>query len=93
LSISTPSISIKNILQNLLYSLDLRYVYRHLINDNDLVEINDDFPDNLIDRLEFGDNLIRTLFDNLLRKYIVQPMKTESKILLLELRVLFFFDI
>ena len=75
---------------NILYSLDLRYVYRHLINNDDLVEINDDFPDNLIDRLEFRDNLIRTLFDNLVRKYIVQAAKTEGKILRFESYALLF---
>ncbi|UJR14875.1 hypothetical protein I4U23_001860 [Adineta vaga] len=52
---------------------DLRYVYRDLANEDDLVEINDHFPNQLTDRLEFGDNLIRILFDNFLTKYIVQP--------------------
>jgi hypothetical protein len=61
--------------------LDLRYVYRSLINNDELVEINDDFSDNLIDRLEFGDNFIRILFDGFLRKYIIQPAKTECKII------------
>ena len=58
---------------------DLRYVYRDLANDEDLIEIDDDFSENLIERLEFGDHLIRTLFDNLLRKYIIQAAKEQSK--------------
>jgi len=63
------------------FLLDLRYVYRDLANEEDLVDIDDDFPNNLVDRLEFGDNIIRTLFDGLLRKYIVQPAEFQSKIL------------
>jgi hypothetical protein len=66
------------------FLLDLRYIYRDLANTDDLVEINEDFPDNLIDRLEFGDNLIRTLFDGLIRKYIVQPANAESNLILLK---------
>ncbi|CAF1399004.1 unnamed protein product [Adineta steineri] len=58
---------------------DLRYVYRDLANDEDLVEINTEFPDSLIDRLEFGDNFIRTLFDDFLRKYLVQPAQYEIR--------------
>ncbi|CAF3295658.1 unnamed protein product [Rotaria sp. Silwood2] len=58
---------------------DLRCVYGQLSNNEDLVEINDDFPDDLIDRLEFGDTFIRTLFDGLLRKLIVQPAKAEIR--------------
>jgi hypothetical protein len=71
--------------------LDLRYVYHSLVNNDDLVEINDDFPDNLIDRLEFGDNLIRIFLDGFLRKYLVQPAKIESKIIFFELIVYLFF--
>jgi hypothetical protein len=52
-----------------------------LANEEDLVDIDDDFPNNLVDRLEFGDNIIRTLFDSLLRKYIVQPAEFQSRIL------------
>ncbi|CAF1160013.1 unnamed protein product [Rotaria sordida] len=58
---------------------DLRCVYSELANNEDLVEIDDNFPDNLIDRLEFGDTFIRTLFDDLVRKYIVQPAKEEIR--------------
>ncbi|CAF3471943.1 unnamed protein product [Rotaria socialis] len=58
---------------------DLRYVYCQFANDEDLLEINDAFPEKLIDRLEFGDNLIRILFDGLLRKYLVQPAKEEIR--------------
>ena len=36
----------------------------------------------MIDRLEFDDHLIRTLFDNLLQTYIVEPIKAESKMML-----------
>jgi hypothetical protein len=52
-----------------------------LANADDLVEISDEFPKKLIDRLEFGDHLIQTLFSDLLKKYIVQPATIESKIL------------
>ncbi|CAF4149215.1 unnamed protein product, partial [Rotaria sp. Silwood1] len=58
-----------------IFLLDLRCVYSELANSEDLVEINDDFSNNLIDRLEFGDTFIRTLFDGLLKKYIIQPAK------------------
>ncbi|CAF1959714.1 unnamed protein product [Rotaria magnacalcarata] len=58
---------------------DLRYIYCQFANDEDLLEINDAFPEKLIDRLEFGDNLIRILFDGLLRKYLVQPAKEEIR--------------
>ena len=62
-----------------LFKLDLRYVYRDLANEDDLVEIDDNFSEHLIDRLEFGDNIIRTLFDNFVTKYIIQPAATGSK--------------
>ncbi|CAF4250151.1 unnamed protein product, partial [Rotaria magnacalcarata] len=61
----------------IIFLLDLRYIYCQFANDEDLLEINDAFPEKLIDRLEFGDNLIRILFDGLLRKYLVQPAKEE----------------
>jgi hypothetical protein len=48
------------------------------VNNEEVIEINDDFPDKLTERLEFGDNLIRTLFDSLIRKYIVEAAKAES---------------
>jgi hypothetical protein len=63
-----------------------------LTNEDDLVEINNDFPDSLIDSLEFGDNFIRTLFDGLLRKYIVQPAKAGSKIISFFRIIIIFFD-
>lgn len=59
--------------------LDLRDVFNDLANADGLVEINVDLPDNLLDRLEFRDNLIRTLFDSLLRKYLVQSAAQSSK--------------
>ncbi|CAF1050170.1 unnamed protein product [Adineta ricciae] len=58
---------------------DLRYVYRDLANEDDLVEIDDNFSEQLIDRLEFGDNIIRTLFDNFVTKYIIQPAATGTR--------------
>ncbi|CAF3156375.1 unnamed protein product [Rotaria sp. Silwood2] len=58
---------------------DLRYVFHELANDEDLVEINNDLPDRLLDRLEFHDHLIRTLFDGLLRKYLVQSAAQENR--------------
>ncbi|CAF1183420.1 unnamed protein product [Adineta ricciae] len=58
---------------------DLRYVYRDLANEDDLVEIDDNFSEHLIDRLEFGDNIIRTLFDNFVTKYIIQPAATGTR--------------
>lgn len=62
-----------------MFLLDLRYVYCSLLNSDGLIEINDDFPNHLIDRLEFDDNLIRTVFDNLLKTCFVQRIQGESK--------------
>ena len=59
---------------------DLRYVFHEFANEEDLVEINSDLPDKLLDRLEFRDHLIRTLFDSLLRKYLVQAAAQASKL-------------
>ncbi|CAF1217905.1 unnamed protein product [Rotaria sordida] len=58
---------------------DLRYVFHELANDEDLVEINYDLPDKLLDRLEFRDQLIRTLFDSLLRKYLLQSAAQDNR--------------
>ena len=58
---------------------DLRFVYHELVNDEDVVEIDNDFPDKILDRLEFRDHFIRTLFDGLIRKYLVQPALQGSK--------------
>lgn len=57
---------------------DLRYVYSSLANDDDVIDINENFSQNLIDRLEFNDNLIQILFDRLLQKYIIEPSKSEG---------------
>ena len=58
--------------------LDLRCIYRDLANEENSIEITDDFSDLLIDRLEFSDQLIRTVLDDLLRKHIVQAAKDQS---------------
>ena len=60
--------------------VDLRYVFHEFANEDDLVEINSELPDKLLDRLEFRDHLIRTLFDSLLRKYLVQAAAQSSKL-------------
>ncbi|CAM4782059.1 unnamed protein product [Rotaria magnacalcarata] len=51
---------------------DLRYVFHELANDEHLVEINNDLSAKLLDRLEFRDYFIQSLFDNIIRKYIVE---------------------
>jgi hypothetical protein len=61
------------------YILDLRYVFHELVNDDDVVEIDNDLPDRILDRLEFRDHFIRTLFDSLIRKYLVQPALQASE--------------
>ncbi|CAF3803794.1 unnamed protein product, partial [Adineta steineri] len=58
---------------------DLRYVFHEIANDEDLVEIDKDLPDKLLDRLEFRDHIIRTLFDSLLRKYLVQAAAQRNR--------------
>lgn len=59
--------------------LELRYVFHELANSADVVEIDQTLPDKLLERLEFRDQLIRTLFDTLLRKYLVQAVAQGSK--------------
>jgi hypothetical protein len=54
------------------FCIDLRYVFHDLANNEDLVEINNDLPNKLLDRLEFRDYLRRTLFESLVKKYLVQ---------------------
>ena len=61
------------------FLLDLRFVFHDLANADGLVEINAELPDKLLDRLEFRDHLIRTLFDSLLRKYLVQSAAQSRK--------------
>ncbi len=61
------------------FFLDLRHVFHEIANDEDLVEINTDLPDKILDRLEFRDHFIRTLFDSLIRKYLVQSALQGSK--------------
>jgi hypothetical protein len=61
------------------YILDLRYVFHELVNGDDVVEIDNDLPDRILDRLEFRDHFIRTLFDSLIRKYLVQPALQASE--------------
>ncbi|CAM2724985.1 unnamed protein product [Rotaria socialis] len=51
---------------------DLRYVFHELANDEHLVEINNDLSAKLLDRLEFRDYFIQSLFDSIIRKYIVE---------------------
>jgi len=60
--------------------IDLRSVYLELANNEDLVEINNDLPNELLDRLEFHEHIIRTFFDSLLRKYLVQAAAQGSKL-------------
>ncbi|CAF4325288.1 unnamed protein product, partial [Rotaria magnacalcarata] len=46
--------------------------FHELANDEHLVEINNDLSAKLLDRLEFRDYFIQSLFDNIIRKYIVE---------------------
>lgn len=71
---------LSNIFRILSIFIDLRYVYQSLANEDDVIDISEDFSQNLINRLEFNDNLIKTLFDRLLQKYIIEPTKSRSKI-------------
>ncbi len=59
--------------------IDLRSVFLELANNEDLVEINNDLPNELLDRLEFHEHIIRTFFDSFLRKYLVQAAAQGSK--------------
>ena len=61
------------------FIIDLRYVFHELANDDELVEIDNDLPNKILDRLEFHDHFIQTLFDGLIRKYLVQAANQSSK--------------
>lgn len=63
-----------------LFFIELRSVFDELANGGDLVEIDDDLPAKLLDRLEFRDYIIRTLFESLIQKYLVQSVVQASKI-------------
>ncbi|UJR31832.1 hypothetical protein I4U23_019309 [Adineta vaga] len=63
---------------------ELRYVFHELANNEDVVEIDNDLPDKLLDRLEFRDQLIRTLFDSLFRKYLVEASAQKHRLATLD---------
>lgn len=49
-----------------------------------MVEINNELPDRILDHLECRDQFIRTLFNDLIHKYLVQPAVQSGKLSLIQ---------
>ena len=60
---------------HLFFLVDLRFIYRDLATNGESIEINEEFSTKLVDRLEFGDERIRKIFEHFLRKYFVETSK------------------